>query len=87
MEAEAAALEEKEGKKPQKTTGYPRMPERKVEEKPKAVAVAEVKAEVKKEEQPVEKEAVKKVVKKKETTLEDVDAKLKSIIDNPDINF
>ncbi len=51
-----------------------------------------VKAEVPKkapQEAPKEKvrEVLKKAPEKKETTLEDVDAKLKSIIDNPDINF
>ena len=34
-----------------------------------------------------EEAAAKEKPKKKETTLEDVDAKLKSIIENPDINF
>lgn len=33
------------------------------------------------------KEVAKKSTEKKETTMADVDAKLKSIIDNPDINF
>jgi len=44
----------------------------------------EVKEEKKEE---VKEEPMKEKPKKKETTLEDVDAKLKSIIDNPDINF
>ena len=57
-----------------------------------AKAKEEVK-EVKKEEAPKKvvkeaaKETPKKAPEKKDTSLEDVDAKLKSIIDNPDINF
>jgi|WetSurMetagenome_2_1015567.scaffolds.fasta_scaffold39045_2 small subunit ribosomal protein S6 len=53
----------------------------------KVEAKAEEKAEAKVEEKVEVKEEVKEKPKKKETTLEDVDAKLKSIIDNPDINF
>jgi len=65
-----------------------------------AIAPAPVKRSVLKNEEPVAKAAAateaipetapKKAAKKeekKETTLEEVDAKLKSIIDNPDINF
>jgi len=60
----------------------------KKEEKPafrKPVVVR--KEEVKVEKAIEAKEETKEEPKKKETTLEDVDAKLKSIIENPDINF
>jgi len=53
----------------------------------KTVEKESAKSEEKVEAKDEVKEEVKEKPKKKETTLEDVDAKLKSIIDNPDINF
>jgi small subunit ribosomal protein S6 len=64
-------------KPPMRTAEKAVVKEEKVEVKKEEVEVKEEKAPEKVEEKP----------KKKETTLEDVDAKLKSIIDNPDINF
>lgn len=60
-------------------------PKRALKKETKVEPAAPEKAE-KKEEAPAK--AIKeKAPKKKEQTLEDVDAKLKSIIDNPDLNF
>lgn len=61
--------------------------------KPKEAVVAkppmkeEPKVEAAKEDEAKPKKTAAKKEEKKETSLEDVDAKLKSIIDNPDINF
>lgn len=79
----------------QELDAKPEEPAARVAGAKKAAEAKPVKAkeEVKKEEAPkkvvkeVAKETPKKAPEKKETSLEDVDAKLKSIIDNPDINF
>jgi small subunit ribosomal protein S6 len=69
--------DDKKGARPQPAKITMVKKEEKAEEVTDVKAPVEEVAEKTKEEKP----------KKKETTLEDVDAKLKSIIENPDINF
>lgn len=82
-------VEKKEPKKEEKAEEKPKkkktikVKEEKIEEKAKKKRTEEVK-EVEKEEIPEEKPATKELEKK---SLEDIDAKLKSIIDDPDITL
>ena len=71
------AVEEEEPKAEEKKEARPVRRKVTVKREEPAEKAAETLKEEKVEEKP----------KKKETTLEDVDAKLKSIIENPDINF
>jgi small subunit ribosomal protein S6 len=81
-EAKPAVEEKKPARKIVTTPKKEEETEKKIEEKP---AVKEVKPETEEVEEKQKPAAPK--AKKPETTLEDVDAKLKSIIENPDINF
>jgi|WetSurMetagenome_2_1015567.scaffolds.fasta_scaffold37556_4 small subunit ribosomal protein S6 len=89
-----AEEEERQAKKPRGRNGQPEIRKEAVREEkkvePVVVAAKEEKNEKKEDAADVKEEKPKKAAPKKEqkeTTLEDVDAKLKSIIENPDINF
>lgn len=95
-EEEAEKLEREEKAKDKKERPMPLVPRRKTETviaqpvkvEPKAPEAAPVKAEkAKKSEEEAPKKAAKKKDEPKQQSLEDIDAKLSSIIENPDINF
>jgi small subunit ribosomal protein S6 len=79
--AEKKKEEAKPSKKKAKPVEAPEKAEEVMEEKVEEKAPEEVKEEAKEPEKPEEQE------EKKTSTLEEVDEKLKHIIDNPDLNF